>query len=378
MPWKEASLMSQRLEFVTLAIAEGANMSRLCRRYTISRKTGYKWIDRFIKGGPEALKDQSRRPHASPNRTPVALEQEVLKVREAQITWGGRKIHRRLLDLGVTNPPAASTITAILRRHGYLNPNEAHKHQTYKRFEADEPNDLWQMDFKGHFSLQYGRCHPLTVLDDHSRFNVSLKACANETGNTVQTILIPVFRRYGLPRRILVDNGSPWGSDGDHPYTPLTAWLIRLGIKVVHSGSYHPQTLGKDERFHRTLKADVIAQQFLRDLDECQRRFDRFRYSYNFERPHESLDMQVPASRYRESCREYPEHLPPIEYGPGDFVRKVQIQGKIYFKGKEFKVGNAFRGYHVAVRPTVSDGIFDIYFCHQKVAEINLREYNEQ
>ena len=153
------------------------------------------------------------------------------------------------------------------------------------------------MDFKGHFAVGAARCHPLTVLDDHSRFNLCLQACVDEQGHTVQTHLTTSFRRYGLPQRVAVDNGSPWGDTLDSPYTPLVAWLIRLGIRVSHSRPYHPQTLGKDERFHRSLKAEVLRESFP-DLDTVQTRFDRWRTVYNFERPHEALSMQTPATRY--------------------------------------------------------------------------------
>jgi transposase InsO family protein len=376
MPWKETTTMSQRLEFVTLASREEANISRLCGRFGISRKTGYKWLHRFQEGGPDALQDRSRRPHSSPNRTPECIEEAILSVRDAHPAWGARKIRARLEVQGLTNLPSVSTITAILHRHERVDPEEAGKHRAWQRFEAEAPNVLWQIDFKGHFPLACGRCHPLTVLDDHSRFLLGVQACGDETWPTVQGHLTTVFRCYGLPQRMLMDNGSPWGSDQAHPYTPLTAWLIRLGVKVIHSRPYHPQTLGKSERFNRTLKAEVIGQRLFQDLQECQKHFDRWRYVYNFERPHEALGMLVPASRYCECPRQFPETLPPIEYGPTDIVRKVQVKGEISFRNRPFKVGGAFRGHPVALRPTLTDGAFDVFFCHQKVAEINLKEHN--
>ena len=372
MPWKEVTAVSQRLEFVTLASKEGANIRRLCRRFHICPRTGYKWLQRFAEGGEDALQDRCRRPHSSPLRTPGPIEQAVLGVRDAHPAWGGRKIRARLEAAGWFHPPSPSTITAILQRHGRMNPDESSKHQPWRRFEAAAPNDLWQMDFKGHFQMVQGRCHPLTVLDDHSRFALGVQACGNETGATVQAQITTIFRRYGLPRQILVDNGSPWGSDKAHPYTPLTAWLMRLPIVVIHARAYHPQTLGKDERFHRTLIAEVIALHLFYDLEESQRRFEAWRHVYNFERPHEALGMAVPASRYRESPREFPETLSPIEYGPGDQVRKVQAEGKIHFRGRVFRVGKAFRGYPVALRPTLTDGVWNVLFCHHKVAQIDL------
>src|SRR5688572_19774961 len=262
MPWQEVSTMSLRQEFVMLAMQEGAKMRELCRRFAVSPKTGYKWIARYARHGSWGLADGSRRPHHSPTRTAPALERAVLELRDAHRCWGARKLHRRLQDLGWHNLPVPSTIQAILVRHGRIDAAQSSKHQPWQRFEHAQPNALWQMDFKGHFAVGPTRCHPLTVLDDHSRYSVCLQACANEQGATVQTHLTTSFRRYGLPQRVAVDNGSPWGDTFDSPYTPLVAWLIRLGVHVSHSRPYHPQTLGKDERFHRTLKAEVLRETF--------------------------------------------------------------------------------------------------------------------
>jgi transposase InsO family protein len=318
-----------------------------------------------------ALADGSRRPHHMPRRTAQLLEQRVLALRDAHPAWGARKLHCRLRALGCPELPAPSTVHAILVRHGRIAVVESAKHQPWQRFEHAVPNALWQMDFKGHFALDTARCHPLTILDDHSRFNICLRACADERGITVQTHLSASFRRYGLPLRIAVDNGSPWGDTLDSPYTPLVAWLIRLGIEVSHSRPYHPQTLGKDERFHRTLKAEVLGFSFP-DLDLVQRHFDRWRPVYNFERPHEALNMQTPASRYSVSPRRFPALLPPIEYGPADIVRRVQQQGFFSYRGRSFRVSKAFTGLPIALRHTLIDGTFDVFFCHQKISQIDL------
>jgi len=211
MPWKQVTIMSQRKEFVTLAMQEGANIRQLCDGFQISRPTGYKWIKRFLEEGEAGLQDRSRQPHRSPMKTVPEVEADVIEVRQANPAWGGRKIRSRLQALGQTIVPAASRITAILHRHGLIDPEEATKHKAWLRFEAKAPNDLWQMDFKGHFPAARGRCHPLTVLDDHSRYSLGLEACGDERDFTVRERLTIIFRRYGLPRRILVDNGSPWG-----------------------------------------------------------------------------------------------------------------------------------------------------------------------
>ena len=213
----------------------------------------------------------------------------------------------------------------------------------------------------------------LTVLDDHSRFLVGLQACPNETWQTVQTQLTHTFRQYGLPERMLMDNGSPWGDDRQAPYTILTAWLMRLGIAISHGRSYHPQTQGKDERLHRTFKAELQSQVCLHDLQDCQNHFDSWRDFYNQERPHQALNHAVPAERYLPSQRPFPESLPPILYEPDDIVRMVDVAGKISLHSKRFRVSKAFRYQPVAIRPTEVDGLFDVYYCRFRVSKIDLR-----
>lgn len=367
--------MSLKTEFVRLALQEGANLSSLCRRFDISRKTAYKWLRRYRDEGLDGLRDRSRRPRSSPRRASATVEAAVVEARRAHPAWGGRKIQSWLAAGGRAVPGSPNTVTAILRRHGLIDPEESRKHRAFQRFEAGEPNELWQMDFKGYFALGGGGyCHPLTVLDDHSRFLLALHACPDETRQTVQGHLTAVFRRYGLPQRILTDNGSPWGDDGDNPYTVLTAWLIRLGIGITHSRCYHPQTVGKDERLHRTLQDELLRGRSFVSWSDCQSAFDRWRDTYNFERPHEALGMQPPASRYRPSPRAYPEVLPPILYEPSDIVRKVDISGRISFCNRSIRVGKAFRHQPVCLRPTDTDGEYAVYFCQQRIGRINLRD----
>ena len=374
MPWKEVSIMSQRLEFVTLAAAENANIRHLCRCFDISSATAYKWLRRFQASGASGLEDRSRRPHQSPSRSPAEMEEAIIKLRGQHPAWGGRKLETRLLTLGHTGVPSPSTITAILRRHQLLDPKESVKHQAFQRFERAAPNELWQMDFKGEFKLPQGRCYPLTILDDHSRFAVALQACARNTKDITQTAMIQVFRCYGLPDWITCDNGSPWGSGGRSYYTALGVWLLRLGIGISHSRPHHPQTQGKDERFHRTLEAEVLRYQQGTSLAQWQRHFDQWRVIYNTERPHEALSMAVPAARYQPSNRPYPEQLPAIEYGPADIVRKVRHYGHIKYEGCEYHVGSAFYGLHVALRQTTTDGLFDVYFCQHKIGALDLTD----
>lgn len=373
MPWQEASAVSLRNEFVVLAEAEGANVRELCRRFGISPTTGYKWVERYRVEGVAGLLDRVRRPRRSPARTCSEVEQTVVEARDAHRVWGARKLRRWLLNQGYGTVPSPSTVTAILKRHGRIDPTESAKHRPWQRFEHDSPNKLWQMDFKGHFAVVGGeRCHPLTVLDDHSRFALGLEACGDEMGDTVRQRLANVFRRYGLPQRMIMDHGSPWGSNADHPYTPLTVWLMCLGVAISHGRPHHPQTQGKDERFHRTLKAELLQGRTFSDVASCQRAFDNWRTIYNLERPHEALGMATPASRYQISSRPYPEVLPPLEYGSNNLVRKVQGKGEVYFHGRPFRVGKAFRGLPVALRPTTTDGVWDVLFSSYTISTIDL------
>ena len=365
-----------REEVCRLALSEGSNRRQLCRRFGIGAKTLYRWLNRYRQEGSAGLVERSRCPHRTPRRTDAAMDAAVLAVRRENPVWGGRKIAASLRRQGLS-PPVASTITEILRRHGRLQPPVRQRH-AWQRFERAAPNHLWQMDFKGHLPLGQGagRLHPLIVLDDHSRFAIGLQACPDERGSTVRTHLTELFRCYGLPDRMLMDNGPPWGTSqfAQHVYTPLSMWLLRLGIGISHGRPHHPQTQGKDERFHRTLKGEVIERRGWQDLADCARAFEAWRHVYNAERPHEALDLATPASRYRPSYRSFPETLAPIDYGPGAIVRKVQAKGEISFARHEWPVGKAFTGQPVALHPTSVDGRYDVIFCHQKVAELDLRE----
>jgi len=369
MPWKESSAMSQRVEFVQEALKERANIRALCREYEITPRTGYKWIKRYLEQGETGLYDRDRCPKHSPWKSSPIIEDAVLRVRDVHPAWGGRKIRWQLAQEGMQALPAASTITAILHRHDKISPEGGETHRAFQRFEMEHPNQLWQMDFKGHFEMANGgSCHPLTVLDDHSRFLVGLKACHAERSKKVKTCLESIFEEYGLPERMLMDNGSVW--QGYH--TGLTFWLVCLGIQVVHGRPYHPQTQGKEERLHRTLKEELLQQQQFSNLKDCQEKFDAWRTLYNYERPHQALGMQPPATRYQPSLHLFTGHFPFIEYEPDDILRKTDIYGRIQFHAKRFHVGKAFRMSAVALRPTQVDGIFDVFFCKQKIAQISL------
>jgi len=370
MPWKTVSLMSLRKEFVTLAETGVTSISELCRRFDISRKTGYKWLNRYRQEGAAGLRDRSRRPHRIVRRVSAAMEDEIVELRKRH--WGARKIRKRLQVLGRGAVPAASTITAVLHRHGLIEPESSGGRKDWQRFERSAPNDLWQTDFKAPVQSLGGQVQPLTVLDDHSRYSLCVRALESQQTAPVQDAFTETFSLYGLPNAMLMDNGSPWGGAERRPFTAFSVWLIRLNIRVIHSRPNHPQTLGKDERFHRTLGEELISQYQWRDATHLQAAFDKWREQYNFERPHDSLDLEVPASRYQPSLRTFPAHLPPIEYPDAFHVRKVQDDGSIFFRGRVFKVSKAFHRYPVGLRPTRIDGTFEVMFCQQRIATIDL------
>ena len=374
MPWGVVSLMSLRQEFVRLSESKAVSFTELCQRYGISRKTGYKWLGRYRKEGSTGLADHSRRPKKSPGQLSEAKEQALVSLRRSYPRWGARKIRRLLNNQGEKTLPASSTITAVFHRHGLIDAGSQAAKPNWQRFEREVPNSLWQMDFKGPLPTLGGPAHALTVLDDHSRFSLCLKALPNEKGEGVQHALTETFRRYGLPNSMIMDNGPPWGNDPVFVYTRLTVWLLRLRISVSHSRPYHPQTMGKDERFHGTLNRELLVGRQWQDLPDLQEAFDPFRHQYNFIRPHDALGLEVPASRYQVSLRPFPETLPAIEYDSGVLVRKVQQKGEISFKGRTLKVGQAFSGYPVGLNPTSTDGVFDVLFCYHTIRQINLRE----
>lgn len=375
MPFKERSVMSEREEFCRLAGQAGVSFSELCRRFGVSRDIGYKWLGRWRNEGAAGLVDRSRRPLSSPGRSCASVEAAVLAVRAEHPRWGGRKIRRVLQVDGLSEVPSASTITAILRRHGRLDGPRAGERRDWVRFEHPEPNDLWQMDFKGHFALSRGRCHPLTVLDDHSRYSLEIGACGDERGTTVKARLEQVFRRYGLPRRMLADNGSPWGTAGsEQRHTPLTVWLLDLNVPVSHGRPRHPQTQGKDERFHGTLKGELLDGRIFADLDQAQAAFDAWRDVYNHRRPHEALKLETPSSRYQPSRRSFPETIAPPEYEPQAHVRTVDPGGWFSFKGRIVNCPKAFAGRRLALRATDTDGLFDLCYRSHILAQVDLRQ----
>lgn len=373
MAWK-GSVEEQRAEFLAEFTAPGANRRAVCRAWGVSAKTAYKWLARGREEGEAALRDRSRRPGHSPSRTDERMEARIVEVRRRHPAWGGRKIAALLEREGVDGVPHPSTITGVLRRAGCLG-EVVKRAWKVERFEREKPNELWQMDFKGHFAVGDGtRCHPLLVLDDHSRYCVGAEACQDERSGTVEAALTGIFRRYGLPESMLMDNGAPWGRDPRQGHTRLELWLIRLGIVVLHGRPRHPQTQGKLERLNRTLGAEVLAG--CGSVASCaamQPELDRWRPVYNGVRPHEALEMQVPASRYEASGRALPGKLPPIEYEEGDAVRRVQKGGWINYRGREYRLSRGLAGSPVAIRPSEGEAEAAVYFCSARIALLDER-----
>jgi transposase InsO family protein len=375
MPWEKRDLMSLKTEFLERALDKKTNITALCLEFGISRKTAYKWIRRYKKEGLQGLESQSKRPLSSPFRTSEEMVSLILRTRKI-FHWGGRKLREYLRREGMRELPSEATINRILLCHEEIEEEESEKRKHWIRFERETPNELWQMDFKGHFKLyDNGRCHPLTILDDHSRFSICIKACACEDEKSVREGLEIAFRNYGLPEEMTMDNGAPWRGSQRH-LSRLTVWLMRLGIKVHHSTPGHPQTQGKLERFHRSLKEEVLKYHQFSSLKNAQVRFDEWKELYNNQRPHEGIGLLCPKDRYKPSPRIYPEKLPEIEYSLGEELKKVGLRGTIYFKGKHYFAGQHLAGEYVAIKE-IENGIYDIYFCKTKIQRLNLKEQKE-
>lgn len=372
MAWKEETIMSQKLAFIQAVTEARKSFKQICEDFKISRQTGYKTLRCYQLKGKEGLVALSKAPHSSPGKTHRDVEENIISLRVEHPTWGARKIHA-YLKLQLSSCPSVSTISNILKRKGYIHIEESLKRKKLIRFEREYANDLWQLDFKGKFLLETREwCFPLTVIDDYSRFSLGLKSCANEKMETVFKHLYAIFSEYGLPNQINVDNGHPWGNSSLFPHTRLTVWLMRLGIKVTHSRPRHPQTNGKIERFHRTLKKDVISTNSIRHFDHAQQLFDDWREIYNYKRPHEAIGMLPPIARYKPSVKTIPNTLPVCEYEQGAIVRKVRGNGAVSFKNTDFLVGGAFRGLNVQIKHDEIQKVVEVYFGNNRIYLSNL------
>lgn len=337
MPWEVLPMSEVRFAFVHQVVSLQMPVAEACRKFRVSRKTGYKWLQRFRKAPDQSLTDQSRRPKNSPRRTGGDLERRILELRH-QFGWGPRKIRPCLHHQGHA-VPSIRTVGNILRRCGCIAPKEPTP-PTPLAFERSAPNELWQCDHKGPIEIARQKIHPLTVLDDHSRFLIALVPCVDLTMRTAFDVLWNAFGEFGLPQSILADNA--FGSNISVPKTLswFDAQLIRLGITPIHGRPYHPQTQGKVERIHGTLERELwpsirrdALPHFTADLDHFRR------HVYNTLRPHEALGDRPPLSRYQPSARPRPPRVPTVEYPPDAVVRKVASGGDISYAGCRILVG---------------------------------------
>jgi len=349
MPWRTSDIMDERVSFVVRANQSPLNFSALCREFGVSRPTGYRWLKRYQQVRQlSLLEDRSCRPHHSPSRTPSELERRVVELRKLH-GWGAKKLRVKLVEQGIDLGPA--TINRIIRRNGLLDPRDSHQ-PAINRFEREHPNELWQMDFKGQFKTEGSLCHPLVILDDHSRFVVGLHALPSQAAGVVSPCLVQAFERYGVPQAMLMDHGVPWWSTTNgHGLTTVSVQLIKQGIYLIYGAVRHPQTLGKVERFNRTLKQAARRKGKLYNLAEWTRFLDGFSHEYNYVRPHEALEMAVPASRYHRSPRQYDPHPRPWEYPPGSIVKRLNSQGSLDYCASRYFVCEALAGEQVRIEP---------------------------
>ena len=368
MPWRTESVMDQRVEFVLRARAGAESIAALCRDYGVSRPTGYLWLDRYQEvGSVNGLAEHSRRPLHSPQRMAAAVEAAVLALRD-KTAWGGPKIAKALERGGVR--VAAATAQRILKRHGRVVPPGVQK--TKLRFAREQCNELAQMDFKGDYRLRRGKCYPLSLLDDCSRYLHGLWPLPSPGGAGVKQSLETYFREHGVPLSLLLDHGTPWFSTTNRQgLTWVSVWLLKQGVILRYSGIRHPQTQGKVERFHGTLKKRTKHRGEPRTLSEWRAWAVEFRQEYNFERPHEALGNKTPGEVYQAvNLRAYQEQPREWEYS-GGVVKRLNPQGQLYYRQQTYFVSEALASERVRVDEL--EGKLLVTFRHLTVREIDLR-----
>lgn len=377
MPWKETCVYEERLEFVRQCHERKWQMTELCTAYGISRDKGYKWLERFKEEGKQGLLDRSRAPKTHPNAINEGIAQQLLDLRRKYPTWGPKKLRARL---GVLEPeaslPASSTIGDLLKRHGLVKPRRRRERSTVpltpkELTEAVAPNDVWPADFKGWFrTLDGQRCDPLTVSDAATRWQFCTEIVRPD-GEHVRPVFDRLFREYGLPSVIRTDNGPPFASLAIGGLSRLSIWWIKLGIRPERIRPGHPEQNGRHERFHRTLREDTLREPCPHP-EAQQRCFDRYRRTYNEERPHEALGLRTPAEFYRPSPRQMPSKLAEIEYPAHYEIRRVRACGRIKFRGNQMFLGQVLRGETVAMEQ-VSERLWRLYFGPVLLAFIDTR-----
>ena len=364
MAWKTMDIHEQRVRFVIAATQRTRPFSALCAEYEISRPTGYLWLKRYRQLGVQGIAEQSRRPHRSPRRTDAALERQVVLVRQRYPDWGARKLRVVLARQGLALP--RNTIHHILLRHDLVH-EEDRRTAAVQRFERAQPNDLWQMDFKGPRGWMQA-VGPLSVLDDHSRYLIALAANGSTHGGPVREQLEEAFQRCGVPQGMLMDHGTPWGStQSASGQTQLSLWLMRQGIRLHWCGLRHPQTQGKVERFHGSLVRALLRRG--RPRTGMQAWLDAYRWEHNHVRPHEALEMRTPASVWHPSPRRYDAHPPRWESPQGSWVLKVDSKGRVHIQGQKCKVGKALSGEWVQI-VRVEERLM-VFYCTTLIRELD-------
>ncbi len=370
MPWESRTVEDQRKEFAQAA-QRTLNFSALCREYGVTRRIGYKWLKRYE--ADQSLSDQSRRPHASPGRTPEAMEQRILSVRAENPGWGAKTIHSVLERQGCTELPCVKTVNNILKRNGCISPEESQKRQPFLRFEKELCNELWQADFKGEFRMTDGNyCYALDIMDDHSRFLVKI-APHLSTANVVIPVFLEAFQEYGLPNAILSDNGAQFAGFRKG-YTRFEKWLMDLDILPIHGRIRHPQTQGKIERFHRTMKQELLNHTEILNIEDAQEKISAWRDKYNHLRPHEALGMKTPGEVYQRSNREYKENQTKYEYDGEYHVIKVNSWGYVRFDKWQIYLSETMKDQYIEFRPSLDGGTFVACYRNFRIAEFDTED----
>lgn len=369
--------MEERYRFVQEYRSEEASLAELCRRYGVSRKTGYKCIERYELSGLDGLRDQSRAPEHHPNEISPEIIDAVLDMRRSHPQWGPNTLRARLERLdGVTRWPAASTIGEILKRAGLTVPRKKRRHAPPSQSplsHVELPNQVWCADFKGWFRCTDGsRCDPLTITDGYSRYLLRCQALTGMDEASAQGIFDAAFREYGIPEAIRTDNGEPFASVGVAGLSRLSVWWIKMGIHPERIPPGKPQHNGRHERMHRTLKRATAAPPAA-NLRAQQKAFDRFRQEYNHERPHQALHMNTPADYYVASTRGYPSRTAEPEYADDCIVRTIGPCGTFRWKYSKIFLGKALAKERVGLKP-VEDGMWEVWFSFYPVALFDERK----
>jgi putative transposase len=357
--------MEERAKFVLEVQRDELNMAEICRRYGISRQTGYKWLERHAEGGLGAMGDRSHAPMRRPHAMGESMREAVLALRQKHPSWGPKKL-KVVLERNREGVPATSTIGELLRREGLVHRRRRRRPGAAPVSEplghAVAPNDVWSIDYKGWFRTGDGkRCEPLTVTDNASRYLLRLTAMAGIDQKQVRAVLEAAFREHGLPAAIRSDNGSPFVTAAPGGLSELSIWWLRLGIRHERIEPGEPQQNGRHERFHWSLVKDVLDYRIEWDLPLQQREFVRYQQQFNEERPHEALGMGTPAGAYRDSARSYPARIPEMEYGSCYYVRRVNWQGRFLWGGERIALSPVLAEEWIGLKEVENDLMEVIY-----------------